>query len=151
MGLCQEERCSRSLHHGRRRTGSGRLKEASAPGALSAYEQFYLVRIAPITALRPCREASTYQGQAQLFCLPSGPNSFSKALWACSYTQLKHIAYWSTARRESPLKCTLPFVSHRPFSITMLFTKFPTLQRTSQITAPLDTFVERKGITDLWP
>lgn len=39
----------------------------------------------------------------------------------------------------------------RPFSITMLFMKFPTLRRTSRITGLLDTFVGRKGITDLWP
>nr|KAF6443441.1 DAB adaptor protein 1 [Molossus molossus] len=38
-----------------------------------------------------------------------------------------------------------------PFSIIMLFTKFPTSPRTSQITGPLATCVARKGITDLWP
>lgn len=49
------------------------------------------------------------------------------------------------------MKYALPFVSDRPFSIIMLFMKFPTSQRTSQITGPLDTSAGRKGITDLLP
>ena len=45
-----------------------------------------------------------------LFFLPSGPNSFSKALWACSHVAETHLLLINSSEGKSPDEAETPIL-----------------------------------------